>query len=165
MRMARVTLMCFCLFSCGQSEHKVHELYDSDALHFLASKNYYYSTNSHAIPGIVKQGIADFNQTEFYIYDTSVAHMDSSKFMISDMFTRTLNFFVRNDSLCLLSYTEGGIGSRTVIDFVKYKGGFRLSRYTPVDYVDDTTILARVLTYYGKPDTIWQRPTALELPH
>lgn len=169
LKMVWVTVICVVLYSCSlsceHSEHKVHESHDSEALHFLASKNYIYSTNSESIPGIVEQGIADFNQAEFYIYDTSVAHMDSSRFRISDAYTRTLRFFIRNDSLCLLSYTEGGIGTHSVIDFVKYKGGFRLTRYTPTDDIDDTIKLARVLTYYGKPDTVWARPAAQELAH
>lgn len=157
MRATLMILISLALSACQPTQHKVVDrAVDSEALRFLESSNHIYSTSKKTIPGIVKYGISEFEGYEFRVGDIN----DLGKINLSDVimpgdsFRQRLNFVLKNDSFCLISYTRGGIGTHDIVDFVRYQG-FKLMRYTSIKHIKDTTALASALLYYDKPDTIW----------
>lgn len=129
------------------------------ALDFLMSKNYKYSTSKSDIPNTVLDSISCINKESFKIGDST----DSGKISFSDarLFTsngediyeykRKLHFVLVNDTTCLIAYTEGGLGTHDVIDFIKYKGVFSHTRYVTTNILNDTIKLESYLKSVPKP--------------
>lgn len=137
---------------CANSPEKVKVTYGScNALGFLMSKNYIFSTSKEKIPGIIIDSLGHINHEVFGIGDNT----DTNKISLSDAilndykYKRKLHFLLVNDTLCLITYTEGGVGSHDIVDYVRYKGQFEHSRYTTTDILDDTIKLRSYLTKIG----------------
>ncbi len=146
--MEAVYILCsFLLFSCmgTKSESNIQ----NEALVFLNKKEYKCSANKSDIPNIVIDSISSLNKEVFKIGDSN----DTKKISFSDMrlltedgkdvyeYKRKLHFVLVSDTACLLVYTEGGVGTHDVVDYLKYKGEYKHVRYTTTDVLSDTVKL------------------------
>ena len=158
--------LLFAFTSCTQKPLKVSEPVHCEALRFMESKHYY-SESKKIIPGIVRYGIGEFDGRKVFNVG---AIADSDHINLTDVIFPTtpgdttkwfgprLNFVLKNDSFCMISYTIGGIGENDIVDFVQYKRGFRLLRYKPSYGGRETISFAKYLLYAPEPDTTWIRP-------
>ncbi len=144
------------LFSCmgTKSECKMN----NEVLDFLNKKEYKYSVNKSDIPVIVIDSISSLNKEPFKVGDSN----DIGKISFSDArllkegkdiyeYKRKLHFVLVNDTFCLIAYTEGGLGTHDVIDFIQYQGGFNHTRYVITNILNDTIKLERYLKSLLKP--------------
>jgi hypothetical protein len=126
----------------------------SRALAFLDAKNFKIYRSKGQIPAIVVDSLSSINGEKFKIGDTS----DVGKISFADIhidgieYNKGLQFILLNDTLCLLSYREGGIGSHDVIDFIQYKGEFGHTRYMTTALLGDTALLGKYLRTNPKPE-------------
>ncbi len=145
-------LLCLIFLSCSNTNSKPYETSKyCNALDFLLSRNYTYSTSKATIPSIVIDSLSQINKEVFKIGDI----YDTSKINLSDAtlggyeYKRKLNFVLVNDSVCLLAYTEGGLGTHDVVDFINYKGKLTHTRYITTSLLNDTNKLNNFLRNLG----------------
>ena len=135
------------LFSCMGT--KPESKMNNEVLDFLDKKEYKYSVNKSDIPVIVIDSISSLNKEPFKVGDNK----DIGKISFSDArllkkgediyeYKRKLHFVLISDTACLLAYTDGGVGTHDVIDYLKYKGQYRHIRYTTTDILSDTVKLS-----------------------
>lgn len=93
-------------------------------LAFLESGNYTYSESRHDIPKEVLDSILKLNQYPNLLGDSSVIDSVNLTCILSRYYpyTRLLQFAAFNDSICLLSYLQGGFSIFSSLEFIKYKG-------------------------------------------
>jgi hypothetical protein len=132
----------------------------NEVLNFLEKKNYLYSTSKLDIPDIVIDSISSINKEPFKIGDST----DVGKISFSDVrlltqdgkdtfeYKRKLHFVLLNDTLCLIAYIEGGIGTHDVVDYFQYKGKYKHVRYSTTEVLSDTNKLSKYLQNNPKPD-------------
>ena len=147
------------LLGCMDIQKEGNSKIPISALDFLLSKKYKYSTSKYDIPNTVVDSISIINKEFFKIGDST----DAGKISFSDarLFTsngediyeykRKLHFVLVNDTVCLIAYTEGGLGTHDVIDFIQYKGGFNHTRYVTTNILNDTIKLESYLKSVLKP--------------
>jgi hypothetical protein len=88
----------------------------------------------------------------FKIRDTLGIDKDKPSSVTKIEYNKLLHFVLLNDSSCLISYTEGGIGVHDVTDFIQYKGAFVHTRYVTTALLGDTTLLGNYLRTNPKPE-------------
>lgn len=121
----------------------------NEVLEFLERKDFRFSLYKRDIPDEVLKFYARINGGPFEFGDTNeVERINLSDLVLlnpdgsnPDLFNRRLYFILFNDSVCLLSYKQGGIGTHAVIDFVKYRGTFNHIRYVTFQEICDTVEL------------------------
>lgn len=152
MRVVSVMVVFLILLGCMGLQERNHNM-GIYALDFLESKKYTYSEKKSDIPSVVADSIGSINHEPFKIGDSA----DIGKISFSDVslgeyeFKRKLHFTLVSDTFCLIAYTEGGIGTHDVIDFVQYKGVFRHMRYVTNSILSDTVKLKNYLKSDPKP--------------
>jgi hypothetical protein len=125
----------------------------NEALDFLKKKKYHYSISKSDIPDVVIDSISSINKEPFKIGDST----DMGKISFSDArlgnyeYKRKLHFVLVNDTACLLAYTEGGLGTHDVVDYLKYKGEYKHVRYVTTDVLSDTIKLGNFLRKNPNP--------------
>ena len=146
-------LFCLATISCKSPEKKAVVI--STPLQFLKARGYQYSTSKTAIPRIVLDSLRSFDKEKFNIGDET----DSGKIDLGDAhvtefyYDKLLRAVLLNDSICMVTYEQGGFGSNDVVDFVKYKGKFKHLRYRTSDTLTDTLKLYKYLATDPKPET------------
>lgn len=155
--MRGIWLIIILLIFVACKDGKDQKVYNkpNEALDFLKSRKYAFSTEKSAIPLIVIDSIGSVNHAPFRIGDSS----DVGNINLSDLwmrgsaeYSRKLNFVLVGDTSCLISYVEGGSGTHDVIDYIQYKGTFRHMRYKLGPVLNDTIELREFLE--GAPDYI-----------
>lgn len=144
-------LYSFLLLSCMsiKPEDKMH----NEVLDFLNEKKYRYSANKLDIPSAVIDSISRINNVPFKIGDsTNVGQISFSDARLLEgdgkdkyEYSRKLHFVLVSDTLCLIAYTEGGVGSHNIIDYIQYKGKYKHIRYITTEALNDTIKLGSFL--------------------
>lgn len=152
----------------------------AEVLIFFSSKNFKLYQNKHKIPNMIIDSLSRIDGDDFKIGDTSdsgninlsdisfnnividsVNSDGNAIFKIKDSsdidfkgleYNKTLHFILLNDTLCLISYTQGGLGTHGVIDFFQYKGKFTHTRYMTIESLIDTNMLGIYLRANPLPE-------------
>ncbi|MGN6399453.1 MAG: hypothetical protein ACTHMD_03300 [Flavisolibacter sp.] len=122
--MKKIILICLILLGCTSKSLKTMRANRyCNALGFLTSKNYIFSTSKSDLPVIVIDSLSRINSEAFEIGDSKTANKInlSNAWLDGHEYKRKLHFALVSDTFCLISYTEGGIVSHDVVDYLKYK--------------------------------------------
>ena len=161
MRIISSIIVLLILLGCMDIHKGKNSKMQINALSFLISKNYKYSTSKSDIPNIVLDSISIINKESFKIGDKT----DIEKISLSDTrlfksngediyeYKKKLHFVLVNDTICLIAYTEGGLGIHDVIDFIQYRGEFNHERYVTTNVLNDTIKLASYLKNLPVPSS------------
>jgi hypothetical protein len=137
----------FFLCNCTNKTVEQNNMKQNEILSFLNFKRYTFHTNKSEIPIIVIDSISSINKELFIIGDS----LDIDKISFSDAslgtheYKRKLKFALISDSICLIVYTEGGVGTHDVIDFMKYNRNYKHIRYMTNKISNDTVQLRNYL--------------------
>ncbi len=149
-------LGCFLYGSCSKSQEGSNQDkqtgIQNDALRFLNSKQYRFSTSKVDIPTVVIDRMSHRNKQLFVIGDSS----EIEKISFSDArllqngkdiypYHRLLHFVIVNKDQCLLVYSQGGIGRHTVVEYLQNKPHFKQVVYTTGHILADTNSIREFL--------------------
>lgn len=142
----KVSLLIFIGFiiSCKSTKMANNSNDYNDALSFVNSNKFYYTTNKEDIQKPVMDSLKQFNGGKYYLGDSS----DTNEIHLTDAgipgpyrYDKFLHFALLNDSICLLVYTQGGKGAHIVVDFIQNKSQFVCSRYKTLEKISDVRTL------------------------
>jgi len=162
---ALVHVLCLMwLFSCSDGESDLtldKEVIqpNNDVIRFLKNSGYKYSVYSSDIPQDVMNHLSEIQGEPFKIGDCSSV----DRISFSDMrvlkgeedtyeYSKMLHFVLVTDTACLLAYTEGGVGTHHVVDYVTYRGRYTHTRYLTLKDVSDTGKLREYLQSNPTPE-------------
>ncbi len=131
----------------------------NEVLDFLNEKKYRYSANKLDIPSVVIDSISRINKAPFKIGDSAnVGQISFSDARLLDEdgkdkyeYNRKLHFVLVSDTLCMIAYVEGGVGTHDVIDYFQYKGKYKHIRYITTEALSDTIKLGFFLRKHPTP--------------
>lgn len=147
-------LCAFLLLSCTRTTQV--EKMRFDVLDFLNDKRFRFSTNKLDIPSVVIDSLSRFNGAPFEIGDRtnegqislSDARLFEEDAKVGYVYSRKLHFVLVSNDICLISYTEGGVGTHDVVDYVHFKGNYKHVRYASTEVLNDTVKLGAFLRRY-----------------
>lgn len=120
----------------------------NEELNFIFSRNFTLQLDKSKIPPCIIDSLSVINQEKFEIGDSSNEDEISFSDVVLDnnhKYNKRLNFMLLGDSICLIVYTEGGVGTHDVVDYIQYKGVFTHKRYMTDGMLTDTTKLKEYL--------------------
>ncbi|MEO8146993.1 MAG: hypothetical protein ABI723_05110 [Bacteroidia bacterium] len=151
-------ILLISLFSdCINPKSEVANTIQNRVSEFLISKRYTYSVDKSAIPIFIIDSLSILDNSPFKIGDSSdIKQINFSDASLGDYkFDRILNFVCLSDSVYLICYREGGIGTHDVVDYIEYYGiTFNHLRYVTTDFISDTIKLEKYLKTNPKPEII-----------
>lgn len=124
----------------------------NEILEFLKEKKHRYSANKLDIPRVVIDSFSSVNNSPFKIGDsTNVGQISFSDARLLEdgkdkyEYNKKLHFILVSDTICLIAYTEGGVGTHDVVDYIQYKGKYKHIRYVTTETLLDTVRLEKFL--------------------
>jgi hypothetical protein len=131
----------FCFLTGCLSSKKANNVLpnNSAALNFVNSNKYSYTTYTKYIPDVVLDSLKQINKWKYGLGDSSIkADINLTDANLKEFYyDEFLHFALVNDSICLLTYTQGGRGAHIVVDFIQYKNKFVYLRYNSLEKITD----------------------------
>jgi hypothetical protein len=117
---------------------KTSDMVKNRLAHFIKNKGYKVSYSKIDIPKFLLDTLNKRNGNNFLIGDNT----DDNRIDLSDVhnhknaFNKKLHFIYFSDSICLITYRQGGLGTSDVIDYFEYGKKWRYERLETLDSLD-----------------------------
>jgi hypothetical protein len=132
-------------------------------LDFLQAKKYTYVTRVSAIPTAAMSRLTALEKEK---HTLNLCDAESGRpINLTDVrlfeseCTSKLNFALVGDSICLLSYVQGGIGRYNVLYYLTYKGALRYESYSSMP---DIVSIAQLDSFLQKQISVSKHPKLAE---